>query len=145
MKEPKKSSSSPSINDLRPGDIVKIYAPQAGYPKYHLCLCTLSADGAAQFIFMNSKVSGYEGDFAVPNEEVPCLAPSDTGFTVFSLSQIPRYNAHQMELYEAEVLGRISAALAGRLLEEVRKTPVLTARDRRTAEAALEFVIEEGG
>lgn len=142
MKEPKKSSSSRSISDIRPGDIVTIYAPQTGYPKYHLCISAPSSDVAAQFFFINSEDKGYEGVFVVPNKEVPCLPPCESGVTVFSFTQIPRFNKRQLNLYRAEVRGRISVNLAKKLLTEVRNTPVLTGKDRKTAIAALEYVIK---
>ncbi len=71
------------------GDIVAIYAPIAGYIKYHLCIG--SREGAAmQLLFLNSNPD-HMGNYVVPCERVPRLEPSETGKTAFSFTTIPRY------------------------------------------------------
>ena len=61
-----------------PGDIVHFYSGQAGKKKYHLCVLEVSEEGAAAFMYINSK-DGYAADFVVTNKDIPCIPPSKTG------------------------------------------------------------------
>lgn len=99
---------------LAPGDLIRILAPTVGYPKYHLCLEGVLPQSAARFLFLNSD-PGYQGTYDVPCARVPCLPPSQTGFTCFSFNMMPRFNARQLELYQATKMGVLDRVLAGEL------------------------------
>jgi hypothetical protein len=99
---------------MKPGDIVEIFAPIAGYRKYHLCLILNTSGTAHEFLFLNSD-PGFRDCFVVDDREVPCLPPSPTGKTAFSFSMVPRYTAAQLSRYRATVLGHIDRDVAERL------------------------------
>ena len=97
-----------------PGDLVRILAPTVGYYKYHLCLVGPALESAARFLWLNSDPN-YEGIYSVPCARVPCIPPSKTGLTCFSFSAMPRFNARQLELYQAVKMGVLDKTLAGEL------------------------------
>ena len=97
------------------GDIVRIFAPVAGYDKYHLCLKVSDDAGAATFIYLNSE-GGFADLFGVDCARVPCLPASATGKTHFSFGMLPRFNDNQLRLYKATKMGEIDPALASDLL-----------------------------
>lgn len=110
---------------IEAGAIVRIFAPQAGYKKYHLCLCAASADSAAKFLFINSDPN-FEDLLVVPCERLAMLPRSETGKSCFSFSMVPRFTAKQLELYNAEPLGRVDKAMAKELrafADTVRSLP----------------------
>lgn len=96
---------------MEPGDIVRIYAPTVGYHKYHLCLSADGTDQLAQFLFMSSE-PGFSASLDVPCNRVPCIPPSKTGYTCISLNRVPRHSAHQLNLFQAQVMGAIDQPLA---------------------------------
>lgn len=99
---------------MKPGDIVEIFAPIAGYRKYHLCLI-LKTDGSAhEFLFLNSDPN-YKDCCVVDHRDVPCLPASPTGKTAFSFSMVPRYTTAQLKRYRATVLGHLDPTVVARL------------------------------
>jgi hypothetical protein len=118
------------------GDIVKIFAPQAGHKKYHLCICVADENNAAKFLYLNSDPT-YDGTYIVECERVPCIPPSDTGKTAFTFAIIVRYTDRQRRLYQAEVLGRLDKVLAAELYEFASSVRTLNARDRAMVLQAL--------
>lgn len=67
------------------GDIVKVYAPQAGHNKYHVCVFVGSDDVAYRFLYLNSD-PGFADTYPVECSRVPCIPLSDTGKTVFTFA-----------------------------------------------------------
>lgn len=123
----------------RPGDVLGIHAPIAGYRKYHLCLVVAAEGQAAKFLFMNSDPE-YEDCYAVDCNAVPFLPVSETGKTCFSFSMIPRYNMAQLQTYQAENLGTLDIAIVRELYEfssNVRALPRPALREVREALAAI--------
>lgn len=114
-----------------PGDIVEIYSPVAGYPKYHVCI--LDCDGAATalFLYINSG-TGFAGDLVCDDSEFGCLPKSPTGQSVISCSQLVRMSAHQLSIFKAKKLGKLPPAVA-RKLEKF----VVTAFSLRKSERQL--------
>jgi hypothetical protein len=91
---------------MNPGDVVRIYAPVAGYKKYHFCVC-LPADGAAgRFLYLNSDPNNKDC-LIIDCPRIPFLPESETGVTAISFSMAARYTAEKLDLYEAEVLGKL--------------------------------------
>lgn len=123
------------------GDIVRIFAPIAGYEKYHLCVKLLDESGAARFLFLNSNPA-YEDTYAVPCERVPCLPPSETGVTAFSFSMLPTYNEKQLTIYKATRLGELSLDLARELRTFLDDVEALTRKDKLLVAAALDLIIQ---
>ncbi len=123
------------------GSVVSIYAVVAGYRKYHLCL-TLAVDGgaAAKFLFINSD-SRFDDTYAVPNARVNCIPPNDTGESCFSFSMVPRYNAEQLESYEARAIGEIDLDLARELREFANTVRSLARSDLDAVKGALDAII----
>lgn len=119
------------------GDIVEIYSPQVGYPKYHLCLAPDGDGDAARFLFLNSE-GGYEDDYAVADVRIACLPPSDTGQSVISCSAIVRFNQRQRGIFKAQVKGHIEKDVAAELIEHVKQCSVLPRADRLFILSALE-------
>lgn len=126
---------------FEPGDIVQFYAPQTGYPKYHLCIAKASKEGAAKFLFINSK-DGFAGDFTCADKEIPCIPKSKTGKSVVSCSAFVRANEKQLELYKAKKLGRLSNLVARKLEKFIQetKTSPLTKKERGEVLTALATV-----
>lgn len=96
---------------MRPGSIVRIYAPTVGYNKYHLCLRAAGPGQVAEFIFMSSE-PGFDASLDVPCARVPCIPPSETGYTCISLNRIIRYSEHQLKLFQSLTLGEMDQTLA---------------------------------
>jgi hypothetical protein len=118
------------------GDIVQIFAPQAGRNKYHLCIKAGDKDNATQFLYLNSDPN-FDQTYVVDCPRVPCLPPSETGKTAFTFALLPRYNAHQLTLYKAKKLGELDPALALELHKFAGMVTTLTAADRKVVLAAL--------
>jgi hypothetical protein len=121
------------------GDIVKIFAPQAGHNKYHLCICVGDGQRASKFLYLNSDPR-FDHTYTVDCDRVPCLPPSDTGKTVVSFAIIVRYSERQLGLYKAEKLGTLDAALAAELHRFAEAVPTLNKPDRAEVLAALRIV-----
>src|SRR5262245_36441384 len=77
------------------GDIVQIFAPQAGHKKYHLCIAVGVDGGAHRFVYLNSDPT-FAQTFVCDCERVPCLPKSKTGKTAVTFAQMARYNNHQL-------------------------------------------------
>lgn len=89
---------------MNPGDVVRIYAPVAGYKKFHFCVC-IPGDGAAgRFLYLNSDPNNKDC-LVIDCNRIPFLPASETGVTAISFSIAARYTAEKLDLYEAEVLG----------------------------------------
>jgi hypothetical protein len=121
------------------GDIVEIFAPQAGHNKYHLCI-SIGADGAAhQFLYLNSDPA-FEQTFVCDCKKIPCLPESKTGKTAFSFAILPRYNDHQLKLFKAKKLGVLDPALAVEVHKAASTATTMTGVERKIVLAALEIV-----
>jgi hypothetical protein len=127
---------------LQVGDIVRIYAPTAGKLKYHLCVYVGTDGAASRFLFLNSE-SYFEGVYEVECTRVPCLPTSDTGKTVFSFNDIPRYNERQLDLYQATKMGALPEDVAKELIPFVREVEVLNRADREMILAALLLLVAD--
>jgi hypothetical protein len=91
---------------MKPGDVVRIYAPVAGYKKFHFCVC-LPTDGAAgKFLYLNSDPE-YKDCLVIDCKRIPFLPQSETGVTAISFSVFARYTDEKLQIYGAEVLGRM--------------------------------------
>jgi hypothetical protein len=123
------------------GDVVEIYAPQAGHKKYHVCICV--NDGAAhQFLYLNSDPT-FEGTIAVDCARIPCLPVSETGKSVVTFAYLPRYNDRQLKLYKAKRLGVLDVSVAKEILEFVATVKTLNTADRTLVSAGLKAIIGE--
>ena len=121
------------------GDIVQIFAPQAGRDKYHLCV-SVGVDGAAhQFLYLNSD-PGFEHTFVCDCEKIPCLPKSKTGKTAISFAMLPRYNDHQLKLFKATKLGVLDPALAAEAHKVASTARTMTTAERIIVLAALETI-----
>lgn len=131
------STSNPSFV---PGDIVQIYAPVAGKPKYHLCVCAWAEGSTAQFLYINSN-QGYEADYILDCAKVPCIPPSSTGDTVISCNIVARYTDHQLNIYRAQKIGTLDIAVVRDLVAFVEVTPALTRGEKRLIIANLKTLL----
>lgn len=118
------------------GDIVRVFAPQAGHDKYHLCILVGVGGAASQFVYLNSSPD-FEQTYVVDCDRVPCLPKSDTGKTAFSFALLPRYNDRQLALYKAEKLGELDAPLAKELHAFAQTVTTLNAAERKIVLSAL--------
>lgn len=118
------------------GDIVKIYAPAAGYPKYHLCIAIGGDEEAFKFLFLNSDPN-FRDTYSVNCSRVPCIPISDTGVTAFSFSQIPRYTVRHLSIYNATKLGELDKNLAQELLEFIQGVKSLSRSEKQIVILAL--------
>ena len=124
------------------GDIVKIFAPQAGHIKYHVCIFVGGPDAAHRFLYMNSDPT-FDETYEVNCDRVPCLPKSDTGKTVFTFAVIPRYTDRQLVLYKAEKLGELDKALAEELWEFASTVRTLNNSERVFVRAALAAIRDQ--
>jgi hypothetical protein len=122
------------------GDIVEIFAPGAGYRKYHLFIVRNEAQ-VSHFLYFNSG-DGFENDFPVPPSEAECLPPSPTGVSVLSCTFMPRYTDRHLELYGAEKIGELGLASMKSLLDYIPQCRVLNGRERRAIIEALRSRLE---
>jgi hypothetical protein len=118
------------------GDIIQIFAPQAGHTKYHLSILVGTSSTASQLLYLNSDPN-FEQTFVVDCARVPCLPPSKTGKTAFSFALLPRYNDRQLVLYKAKKLGVLDATLAKELHGFAATVSTLNAAERKIVLAAL--------
>lgn len=121
------------------GDIVEIFAPQAGHKKYHLCIASGDTQVAHQFLYLNSDPS-FDETLVVDCSRVPCIPKSKTGKTVFTFAILPRYSNDQLKLYAAKCLGVIDPELAADVRVFVRTVKTLTASERKRVIAALDLM-----
>lgn len=126
---------------MQVGSVVGIYAALAGYRKYHLCLKLAETDSAACFLFINSDPK-YAGSYVVDCERLPFLKPSDTGKSCFSFTMVPRHNQHQLEVYQAEVLGEIDLDLALELRAYADDVRTLSRPELAMVKSSLDAIIK---
>lgn len=122
---------------MRVGDIVRIYAPVAGYDKYHFCICIPDGASAGKFLFLNSD-PGYRDCLAIDCARIPLLPPSDTGVTAISFSLLVRYNAEKLALYRPTVLGAMPMDVVLQMLEFLKTVRSLPNPDKAVVVTALE-------
>jgi hypothetical protein len=118
------------------GDIVQIFAPQAGHNKFHLCILVGVDGSASQFVYLNSNPT-FDQTCVVDCKRIPCLPASATGKIAFSFAILPRYNDRQLRLYKAKKVGELDQKLATELHEFVRTVTTLNSTDRQIVLAAL--------
>ncbi|WP_461381807.1 hypothetical protein [Devosia indica] len=145
MNWPKTSSIFPSSDrtDLRPGSIVRIFAPVAGKEKYQLCLSLPAPDGAAaRFLFLNSEAK-FKDHYVVDNSRVPCLPPSRTGETCFCFTSIIRMSDQQLQVMRPTSMGEIDLQLAVDLRAFADTVRALAPADMKLVKEALDLIIED--
>ena len=114
---------------MRPGDIVRIYAPQADRKKYHFCVQIADSEQSALFLFMNSDPN-YADCLVVDCSRVPDIDPSQTGSTAISFSMLVRYNQRQLRIYEASVVGQVPSDVLEEMLETAQSVKSLPAKEK---------------
>lgn len=119
------------------GDVVRFHSPTAGKEKFHLCLGTIGGDPVFAFLHLNSG-SGYRGDCALDDGQVPGLPRSPTGQTVVSFSVVVRMGEDRLKKFGATKTGAIDAHLAGELAAFAKTTSVLSRPDKALVVSALE-------
>lgn len=122
------------------GDIVKAFSAQASKIKFHLCVCAVQDGKASVFLFLNSGYR-FDGDFVLPDGEIPGLPISPTGNTVVSFSTLVRFGVRQLRLFRAEKTGELPAEIAERLIVHAEKVPTLNRKDRRIVLDGLRSLI----
>lgn len=123
------------------GDVIELFAPQAGRDKYHLCIC-VNEGAAHQFVYLNSNPD-FEGTISFDCDRIPCLPRSKTGKTAFSFAYMPLYTDRQLELYKAKKLGTLDPTVAKDILAFVATVRTLTAKERRIVSAGLKVIAAE--
>ena len=116
---------------MKIGDIVKIFAPVAGYEKYHFCVCIPENGNAGCFLFLNSDPT-YKDCLAVDCNRIPCLPVSKTGKTAISFSLLMRYNEEKLRLYSAQVIGDMPKDVLAEMIEFTNTVTSLPSNDRAT-------------
>ncbi|WP_298822835.1 hypothetical protein [uncultured Roseibium sp.] len=127
---------------MKVGDIVKMYAPVAGYKKYHFCVCLPEDEVAGRFLFLNSDPS-YRDCLSIDCARIPDIPASDTGVTAISFSLLPRYNQAKLNVYQAEVVGTMPADVVAEMLEFLDGVRSLPKGDKECVREALEFLNEQ--
>ena len=121
------------------GDIVKLFAPQAGHIKYHLCVCVGQDGNASKFLYLNSDPS-FDGTYCVDCARVPCIPLSATNKTVFSFAIVLRYNDRQLALYKAETIGSLKSAACVRITFVRSAVRTLNGKDKTIVLDALSLI-----
>ena len=85
---------------MKSGDIVKIFAPIAGYDKYHFCVAIPENGNAGSFLFLNSDPN-FKDCLSVDCAKIPFLPVSETGKTAISFSIMMRYNDDKLRIYKS--------------------------------------------
>lgn len=117
------------------GDVVELFAPQAGHKKYHVCIC-VNPGAAHQFLYLNSDPS-FAGTIAFDCARIPCIPASKTGKTVFTFAHLPRYNDNQLKLYNAKKLGVLDKQVASDVIAFVATVKTLNKADKAMVTAGL--------
>jgi len=125
------------------GDIVQIYAPQAGHFKYHLCVAVGTDGDAHVFIYLNSNPN-FEQTFVCDCSRIPCLPKSDTGKSAFTFALLPRYNDKQLALYKAKKLGDLDPTLAADVHIFAKTVNTMTGAEKKIVLASLELISKCG-
>src|ERR1700733_11521702 len=118
------------------GDVVSIYAPQAGHKKYHICVYVGNTDSAYRFLYLNSDPT-FADTYCVECNRVPRLPPSDTVKTVFTFAIVPRYTEKQLAIFRAEKLGELDSRLAAQVHDFASKVRTMAPKEREFVLAAL--------
>jgi hypothetical protein len=121
------------------GDVVEIFAPQAGHKKYHVCIC-VNVGAVHQFLYLNSD-PGFDDTLAFDCETIPCLPVSKTGKTVFTFAILPRYNDKQLKLFAAKKLGELGLDVAKEVLAFIATVRTLNTADRKLVTEGLNTII----
>lgn len=119
------------------GDVVRFHSPVAGKEKFHLCLGRTEHETIFAFLFLNSG-TGYKGDCALDDGQIPGLPKSPTGKSVVSFSMLVRVKEEKLALFGAKKTGEIDAHLAGELAAFAKSVGSLNRQERAFVVSALE-------
>lgn len=125
---------------MKAGDLVRIYAPIAGYNKYHFCICIPDDNNSGKFLFLNSDPN-YKDCLPVACSRVPQIPPSDTGVTAISFSLLARYNSEKLDLYKAEVLGEMPLDVIADMRDFLATVRSLPKPDKLFIKAVLDSLL----
>ena len=124
------------------GDIVRIFAPQAGHKKYHICIVAGRDGDAHQFLYLNSSPD-FEQTYVCDCAKIPCIPKSDTGKTAVTFAVMPRYNDHQLKVYRAEKLGELAPAVALEIIDYAETVTTMTSTEKKIVAAAMKSVSDK--
>lgn len=125
-----------NVYEMKVGDIVKIFAPVAGYKKYHFCICLPSDAHSSRFLYLNSDPS-FKDCLSISCDRIPMIPASETGVTAISFSVLARYSAAKLELYGAEVIGEMPSDVIDEMIEFVATVRSLPRADKAAVTEAL--------
>lgn len=128
---------------MKAGDVVSIFAPIAGYKKYHFCVCIPDAGSAGRFLYLNSDPS-HKDCLNIDCSRIAFLPPSETGQTSISFSLLARYTAEKLELYEADVLGSMPRDVVVEMLAFVGTVRSLPKPEKEFVAHVLDTLLSEG-
>ena len=127
---------------MKAGDVVKIYAPVAGYNKYHFCVCIPENETAGKFLYLNSDPE-YRDTLSIDCSRIPFLPPSRTGKTAVSFTSVARYNTERLELFQAEVLGEMPDDIIHEMFTFAQSVRSLTRSDKQLVIEVLEALLSK--
>ena len=108
------------------GDVIRFASIEAGKVKYHLCI---SLEG--HFLFINSpKLITYPGDYLVPCNELPFLAPTPSGQSIISCTLVMKKSDSELRRCGAKKIGSVSLGVIRGLVQFVKLSPVLTEEEK---------------
>ena len=100
-----------------------------GKEKYHVCVYVGTDGEVHRFLYLNSR-DHYEQCFAVPCTDIPCLPESQTGLSVFSFAEAPKFTDGQLKTFKARHIGRLSSEVAMRAYAAAETTTLLSRKDK---------------
>ena len=127
--------------EIKPGDVIAAQSPTASKRKFHLCVVGVDERGVAQFLFINSEYK-FESDLRLSDGEIGGLPDSRTGETVISFSDIVRFRADKLRLWQATYVTTIDKGVAGKVIAHVRTVPTLRISQINAIVNALETLTE---
>lgn len=116
---------------MQVGDVVLFYSEQAGYKKFHLCVCI---QDSCYFLFINSpKSKAFAGDFRIDAKHIPFLDPTKEGYSIVSCNRLLRFSTSDMRKQKMVVKGKISKPIIKKLVAFIEGSTLLNAIEKTIA------------
>jgi hypothetical protein len=111
-----------------PGDVVRFFSDTAGKRKFHLCISVIG-----DYLFINSpKRRTYPSDFVIPCTDIPCIPPTDSGYSIISCSLLISMSDWRLKKLQAQKLGTIDVRILKKLIAFVENSPVLSPGEKNS-------------
>lgn len=113
---------------MQVGDVVLFYREQAGYKKFHLCVCI---QDSSYFLFINSpKLKNFAGDFLIDASAIPFLEPTKQGYSIISCNRLLRFSTSDMRKQKTIIKGQINKKIIKKLMAFIDESTLLNETEK---------------